>query len=397
VIISARNAEEKSTRSRQFPACNIIAGDQSFLGRETGPHIEYQVSHQLETECSRLNIFGSRVNMKTESAQDANSTHAQSALRLLETKFPEAPIERFGLCYTGFVNKQTALKSFGKDLMAAAVAGLPGMILFGGQPDYYADIVVVGLQDKRLVLCELGYVPVKGTSLDTVTVTYGDTSEAITLALNEPDKIKCRSAALTDLEFSFSLGGSLSIKGEIVTDVDFVDCPDTKALTSAKEALLLFEGLGDFPKPKELLLQLQAGRIGFPIEDVNKAISAEGYVSILKGAFSDLPKLQQVGIIEKYHDLPESLQLFFINWLRDFHNRAPMVALIAVAMTILTIVCSLNIIHGLMYHADEPSSLFSVISFIVAIPGAIFSGVLWFATAHNIRYGRWYKRLATRE
>lgn len=88
--------------------------------------------------------------MKTESAQDSNSTCEQSALRLLETKFPEAPIERFGLCYTGFVNKQTALKSFGQDLMAAAVAGLPGMILFGGKSDYYAEIVIVGLQNKRL-------------------------------------------------------------------------------------------------------------------------------------------------------------------------------------------------------------------------------------------------------
>ena len=176
-----------------------------------------------------------------------------------------------------------------------------------------------------------------------------------------------------------------------------MDCPDIKACTSAKEALLLFEGLEDFPKPKELLLQLQAGRIVFPIEDVNKAISAEGYVSILKDAFSNGRTWQQVGIIERHRAFAASLQSFFIDWLRDFHNRAPMVALIAVAMTILTIVCSLNIIHGLMYHADEPSSFFSVISFIVAIPGAIFSGVLWFATAHNIRYGRWYKRLATRE
>ncbi|MBN2313975.1 MAG: hypothetical protein JXM79_08590 [Sedimentisphaerales bacterium] len=335
--------------------------------------------------------------MKDKSTQNPNRTDEPLALCLLETKFPNAPIERFGVCYTGFVDRQTALKSFGQDLIAAAVGGLAGMILFGGKPDYYANIVIVGIQNKRLVLCELGYVPVKGTSLETVTVAYDNTSEALTLALKEPDKIECHSAALEDLEFSLSLEGKLSITGEIATDLRFVNCTDTKTITSVKEALLLFEGLGDFPKPKELLHQLRAGRLGFPLKDMKKAISAEGYVSILKGDFSDLPKEQQADLLSRYHDLPEPLQLFFINWFEEYHNRAPKVVLIAIATTCLTIVCLVNIVHGLMYHADEPSSLFDIVSFIFGIPGVIFSGVLWFAAAHNIRFRRWYKRLTINE
>lgn len=57
VTTSARNAEEKSTRSKQLPAYDIIASDQSFFGQETGPHLEYQVSRQLKTESVRLNAF----------------------------------------------------------------------------------------------------------------------------------------------------------------------------------------------------------------------------------------------------------------------------------------------------------------------------------------------------
>jgi len=339
--------------------------------------------------------------MVDESSQHSEITPGSLAVRLLETEFPGPPIEQFGLCYTGIVNRQTALKSFGQDLMAAAVAGFPGMILFGGKPDYYADFVIIGLQKKKLVLCTLGYIPVTGTNSDDIVVNQQDSFEAIQLALEEPGKIDCRSAALADLTFARSdvaLTGSLemglSIKGAIDIDLTFIGCSDDKSLSSAKEALLQFQGLSHFPKPKELLLQLLDGRFSFPSREMKEAFSKSGYISTLKDDFSDLDKGQRAAILNQFQDFPEPMKTFFLNWFKEYHNRAPKLIIISAGTTLLTIACLIHIANSLVYHANEPSGFFSMISFIIAIPGIIFSGVLWFATHFNVQYARWYKKLA---
>jgi hypothetical protein len=344
-------------------------------------------SRRIQTDAIR----DTRSNCLATEHDDASEP---SAVRLLETKFPGAPVEHFALCYARVEDRSSALKRFGQDVLAGGLLGLPGLVLFGGNSAYYADAVVVGLQGTRLILCNLGYVPVHGSNKSSISVTYSHVSPAIALGLKEPDKIGCRSAELADLKFSFSEDGGLSIAGTVSLLLRLIDCPDAKAINSAEEASLLFARVGEFPRPREFLRQLQAGRMGFAVEDLSKALSAGGYVSSLKNAFARLPRGDKAAVLARFEELPEQVQLFFIRWFAEYRKQAPVIVLIAIVLTILT---GIFLNPRLLMTLGIPDGLFILIVACLGLPGIGFTALGWMVVVHHSWYGQWHKKLTARK
>jgi hypothetical protein len=315
------------------------------------------------------------------------------ALSFLETKFPGSHIEHFGICYTGIVNRQTALKSLAQDLMAVAVVGFPGMILFGSQPDYYASIELIGLQKGNLILCEMGFVPAEGCK-DNIQVHYDNVAEMIKMAMKEPEKIKSCTAALKDLKFSGPAGNTIWIKGALARELTLLYCPDTGALTSPKDAILAFEGLSGFPKPEELLMMLQKGNIDLTDQKIEKYIFNMGYSRLLKGYFSDLNKTQRVAIFSRMHQFPTPIRLFFGNWCKENDRRLRIMLPMTIISTLLSIATVIYLVNGFIYHSDEPTSFLGLLGFIFVFPLLILTFLFWFCIANYAWYARWHKSWA---
>lgn len=310
---------------------------------------------------------------------------------------PEVNIDWCAVGHCGFYDKTTAVGRFGKDVLAAAAGGLPGMILFGGKHEYCARIVAMGGSGDQLVHLDMGLVPVQGHSLQNVKVSTENAEEARRSLLKRiagaTAENYCTQIEMKSMSAECGVDSAIKIRGlsreEYSIGISLLRVQGEGIIYSYEKVIFHLRGLGNVPTSRLLVKQMEGKGDSIDEGQVEAMLEDEVYRQQLEGAFSKFGHKRMVEILSYSDTWPPALAEAIHKYISREAGRLGQRVFGLVASLILFILIAWYLFNGFgLYGDEEPGVLLGIVAMIVIIPLGSFVCFRVFTIIQSIRYGK---------